>query len=110
MEVSSELQGKIRMSLENGGSLPGKIKGIKVYAIRGNSHNIGSVQTVRARLQPANGKPSQTINVGSSINALFSNAVFPNKVQGIGNNNSKLNKAKRASEKKIKRRIHPNHG
>ena len=43
VEVSLELQEKIRMSLENGGSLPRKIRAIKVHAIRGNTHNMGSV-------------------------------------------------------------------
>jgi len=95
VEVPTELQEKIRISLEKQGSLPGKIKGIKIYAIRGSSQEVGSV---RASFQPSNGQASQTINVGPSINTLFSNTVFPNQVQGILNNNSRKKKTDQVLE------------
>jgi len=79
VEVSPELQEKLRLSLEKHTDIPGKIKAIKVFAIKKNKN---SMSRIKDSFSSANGKLSHVANVG------ILDGIFSNQVQIVTNNNS----------------------
>jgi len=80
VEVSQELQEKIRLSLEKQTGIPGKIKAIKVFATKKNKN---SMSRIKDSFSSVNGKLGQVTNVCPIFDGILTN-----QVQIVTNNKS----------------------